>query len=43
MNLGDFKIGIYFGFDGDDVVFSGELIDKCAEVRMHQQGGKNNK
>jgi len=36
VNLGHFKIGIYFGFDGNDVVLSVEQIEKCAEVRMHQ-------
>src|SRR6266851_212525 len=42
MNLGDFKIGIYFGFDGNNVVLSVEQIEKCAEVRMHRQSGQYN-
>jgi hypothetical protein len=36
MNLGQFKIWIDRGPNGDDFVFAREEIDKCAEAAMHQ-------
>jgi hypothetical protein len=42
VNLGHFKVGIYFGFDGNDVVLSVEQIEKCAKVRMHRRSGQYN-
>src|SRR5262249_49953984 len=37
MDLGEFEVRINLGFDGDDFVFSGKSIEKCAKARMHSK------
>ena len=36
MNLSELEVGIDLGFDGDDLVFSVEKIEKCAQAGVHR-------
>jgi hypothetical protein len=37
MDLGQFEVWINLGSDGNDFVFSGESIEKCAQAGVHRQ------